>query len=1256
MTRRISIVLGAFALLVYAGAPLGAQYAPGGWIQTKAWNMLVPLKQGGGCGGGGAATMAGNWVAPHRIDLEDPKAGDVWADIDFGNTALATGYGVPAELLPAPTWVSNAWVEAALGLPPGALPNGDVVDYQGLVDWINGNVIPGIPGATPLQGDDVLGIATTYVANLTGAPLFVGICTASDDSIQVWVNNVRVTNRSVCRGTAGDCDEKATAILPPGISRIATLVWEGGGGWGFRLAIEIDGAKVTDGDPRIQFLGTGFGDPTIVGQVTPYTETGPVGIFDGTANVGDPEAPTKGWTTFDGTTYTMYSCGADIWTEGDTFHFAYKQVTGDFVAIARVTSREASPEGWGRHGLMARRDLTFKSKFSMATTMLPLADGSVNTQPRHYYRVSHGDAGSVRNDNYILDDGIFTTEGRNPKWMKLVRRGRAIYSYMSEDAGGVPAKWTFVGSDNWLDQMPDTLYVGMASQSRRHFNLKIQFDKVSIEPLGDECVELDPISYETSATSTAGIGSVPYRPILVTARIPQGADAAAKQADARANGGSGFGVKNRNWVWTDLTAGSENLEGTVQLLWNNENRNFANAQLDFYFKRPARVYIAWDNRHVKGGQDNPNGTVDNGWFDFNNDVGTFNKQGWLRLTARSDDATPLAEEIRTDGDAAFARGGVWAKDVLGGTKLTFLATGFTAGRSPYVVFVRCLDQGCVAADELAKLEYSSDADLGVVVQGGDFRPAVVDGRLRLTKEGVGGIANAVWYGVPDDPAAGGVPLLDQGFVVEFDAYMSHSGSGNPDFNPADGMTFAVVATGVSAGLLGAVAPFPPGLDIASLRGDGGGALAYDGYTLRQRIDGHPSFAIELDNWVGGGEPANEPEDGGAPNYDRNWHVGLDVSASVSSLQTNVDLGVPTSALPDIFNPNGVHVEVMYTAGGEVKVWVSGTSRAGNIVPRTQVISARIPSLPRGDVVLGFTGATGGATCNQDIDNLRLRTICCEQPDAVQIAGPATFNQGGSATYKATLAGAELGGPVTYAWSIVSGQASLSTASGPQTELSADVPGDVVLRVEANDGTCASAAAEVLVKVIPLTCDIAIACTPVEGKDTVKISVASATPPACACDEIALTLNGAEIFRGTIADMEAREFQIPPECGSPDAVVYAATCAGPLGEGKLGTCEVPCPSRSKPFIRGDCNQDGEVCRQVSDMVTILMICFFGELPTPACPAACDANGDGRVCGDLSDVLYLANYCFTGLNEAPPAPYPDCGVISDAPCDGPTFCSP
>ena len=51
------------------------------------------------------------------------------------------------------------------------------------------------------------------------------------------------------------------AILPPGISKIATLVWEGGGGWGFRLGIRVVGGfLITDATAPtagLEFMGPG---------------------------------------------------------------------------------------------------------------------------------------------------------------------------------------------------------------------------------------------------------------------------------------------------------------------------------------------------------------------------------------------------------------------------------------------------------------------------------------------------------------------------------------------------------------------------------------------------------------------------------------------------------------------------------------------------------------------------------------------------------------------------------------------------------------------------------------------------------------------------------------------------------------------------------------------------------------------------------------------------------------------------------------
>ncbi|HVR76297.1 MAG TPA: hypothetical protein VMT52_18355, partial [Planctomycetota bacterium] len=265
---RLRAGVGALALVWLGASSLQAANNPSGWIQTNGWNYLLPLTQTTSCGGGGAAHMAStNWIAPHSIGAEDPKAGDIWDGsgaglelIDFGGTAGATGI-VQGDLGLDPgsaVWASNQFLaDSFVGV---AIPNGDVVDFQVIAEQYAAQVCPIISCPTAIPNDNVLGIATTYVENETDAPLVVQVCTASDDSIQVWVNNCIVTNVSACRGTAGDCAEVSTIALPPGVSKISVLVWEGGGGWGFRLALRnAAGVRYSDANSAgvLNFIGAG---------------------------------------------------------------------------------------------------------------------------------------------------------------------------------------------------------------------------------------------------------------------------------------------------------------------------------------------------------------------------------------------------------------------------------------------------------------------------------------------------------------------------------------------------------------------------------------------------------------------------------------------------------------------------------------------------------------------------------------------------------------------------------------------------------------------------------------------------------------------------------------------------------------------------------------------------------------------------------------------------------------------------------------
>lgn len=97
-------------------------------------------------------------------------------------------------------------------------------------------------------------------------------------------------------------------------------------------------------------------------------------------------------------------------------------------------------------------------------------------------------------------------------------------------------------------------------------------------------------------------------------------------------------------------------------------------------------------------------------------------------------------------------------------------------------------------------------------------------------------------------------------------------------------------------------------------------------------------------------------------------------------------------------------------------------------------------------------------------------------------------------------------------------------------------------------------------------------------------------------------------------------------GSPDADGSAED------SGRAFLIDVP---RRVPFIRSDCNADGQV--DLSDAIHMLESLFVTGSVT--CEAACNANTDGAF--DLSDAIFLLTHIFQ-LGPNPTAPFPDCGI--------------
>lgn len=668
--------------------------------------------------------------------------------------------------------------------------------------------------------------------------------------------------------------------------------------------------------------------------------TGPIGDFDNAHDIGGRSG--TGSTTYTVATdsYKMVGAGDDIWAGGDQFQYAYKVVTGDFDMQMHITSRTMPVGGrWGKHGLMARWDCDFNSRYSMSQTNLATSPDVVDT-PRLARRVISHDTGNTQED-YVVD---------------LVNQGAAL---------ALPATWTRSGNTATVTLVAHGFTAGK------------------------------PIEVRSSSD-----GAAIYNEGYFVATV----------------------VDADNFTITTLNGGAA--AGTLQIGFP-------------VFLKEGR-FPTW-HRMIRMG---------NALFFYLSESDAMgNPVKWCNLGSDNDPSMP---------DTILA--GVALTSHAGGNtgEITFDKFSCTPLTRPTEV---CTTTAVVISNNLDGAPDNTPVPAPfITITGGATAPAVpfapvlmANGRLRLTQEGTGGCpftppavqalgcsANAVW--LPTD----GLFVALGGFVVEFDAFVTHSVPANVwDTNPADGMTFAVVQGNAAYAA-------------ANLRGDNGSSLGFQGNRLRSRNECHQSFAVEADLWTGGGNPQTDPEGTGAPNFDLKYHVGIDANGNVSSIQTNVEFGVKT--LPDIFHANGVHFEIRYSPAGNVDVYLSGMNGA-TVVPRTHVLSAQVPPITGPDLLLGWTAGTGGATSTMEIDNPSLSTICCEGANetiAVNGATDALINTNVDLT--TTVTGEDAGGTPTYSWTIVSGTGSfVGGTTGSSAQVTSAVAGDVTVKVTYHDGLCTATA-------------------------------------------------------------------------------------------------------------------------------------------------------------------------------------------------------
>jgi hypothetical protein len=507
-----------------------------------------------------------------------------------------------------------------------------------------------------------------------------------------------------------------------------------------------------------------------------------------------------------------------------------------------------------------------------------------------------------------------------------------------------------------------------------------------------------------------------------------------------------------------------------------------------------------------------------------------------------------------------------------------------------------------------------------VLGAGAFTPAETMGRLRLTQDATGGSATAVWLNT------NGIPLAATGFSVEFDAYYSKAPNTN---DPADGYTFAVVQGDFASA--------------TALVGDAGGGEGYNrgdhNAIPAARLKG---FAVEIDNWDGG-HGSNDPPGQGAngSNQDDRYHMGINFNFDEQSGVNNVEYG---AKLPPLYNrAMGNHVEVFYnpadTTGTGVSTISAFVTANDGTFPRTKVLEAKGPKLA-GNIFMGFTGGTGGASCTQEVDNFRLTQLCYELPDAVTIVGPDEAPKGGSVTLAAELSGADASGQPFYRWSIVSGAGSIvGAADQPTVEVRCGGTGDVVVRVESGDRICMDMASD----------EHTVSCECPSAGDTHCLGLVQVSGPAG-------NFPGSYTFQGSGMDDGGQavsyDFSVDGssvQSGPSDTLTVNLTEGNHLvsvtvddnpgcpDQAADATCDLPVTVLPPGALRlaNDCNLDGSV--DLSDSVCMLNAYFGGralavdcgaeDISNPAVIRFLDTNGDGQI-GDTADAIFLLRHLFFG----------------------------
>jgi regulation of enolase protein 1 (concanavalin A-like superfamily) len=158
--------------------------------------------------------------------------------------------------------------------------------------------------------------------------------------------------------------------------------------------------------------------PTVMTPVS-IPSYSPLGT--GMSNVDINGASPAGSGTYSNGVWTVKGAGTDLWTHGaQQFHYTYKQISGDFSFIARVTSVQ-NTHPTAKAGIMIRSDLNPDAAKMVWVAICP--SNKVETYYDGWKNIYGGSNWEAQ--SYGLPQSVW--------WIKLERRGNMVTTFASRD-------------------------------------------------------------------------------------------------------------------------------------------------------------------------------------------------------------------------------------------------------------------------------------------------------------------------------------------------------------------------------------------------------------------------------------------------------------------------------------------------------------------------------------------------------------------------------------------------------------------------------------------------------------------------------------------------------------------------------------------------------------------------------------------------------------------------------------------------------